>query len=228
MKIATWNIERLAHKRKLDEITQACENMQADILILTESDERVQPSYTNYFHTIVPTPLEIPNFDEPLRYAATEHRVSIYTNYKLISRHPTYDAQTALCVELETEFGNLVVYGTIMGILGNRRAEYRESIPKQLADIQRFVDEGKRVCICGDFNCSFADNYYFTNDGRNAVRNCFDDCGIELLTEHLSETIDHIALSNDIVVGKQIEVEEWNEDKSLSDHKGVSVRIELE
>lgn len=45
MKIATWNIERLRHQKKLEEITSVCERVGADILILTETDTRVQLSY---------------------------------------------------------------------------------------------------------------------------------------------------------------------------------------
>ena len=40
MKIATWNVERLKHKRSLNEIISVCEQIQADILVLTETDER--------------------------------------------------------------------------------------------------------------------------------------------------------------------------------------------
>ncbi len=46
MKIATWNIERLKVKSKLDDITALCEKADADILVLTEADERVKlPKY---------------------------------------------------------------------------------------------------------------------------------------------------------------------------------------
>jgi exonuclease III len=45
MKIATWNVERLKHKKSLNRIIQMCEEIQADILVLTETDEQVSPSY---------------------------------------------------------------------------------------------------------------------------------------------------------------------------------------
>ncbi len=38
MKIATWNVERLKHKKSLDKIIEACEKTKADIIILTEYD----------------------------------------------------------------------------------------------------------------------------------------------------------------------------------------------
>ena len=41
MKIANWNIERLKNSSKLDEITQILTNLDADILVLTETDNRI-------------------------------------------------------------------------------------------------------------------------------------------------------------------------------------------
>ena len=43
LRIATWNIERLKHKKSLEQILLACEQIQADILVLTETDHRVYP-----------------------------------------------------------------------------------------------------------------------------------------------------------------------------------------
>ena len=142
MIIATWNLERLAHKRDLEKIEQLCESMHTDILVLTESDERVRLQHRYCYQTPTPPSMSVEGFDKPICYAPTEHRVSIFTNYKCVQKYETYDEHTAICVELKTEFGGLVVYGTIMGLLGNRQAEYRESLPKQLSDIRRLVDAG--------------------------------------------------------------------------------------
>ena len=51
MRIATWNIERLRHKKFLEQILLACEQTQADILVLTETDHRVRLDYPYSFHT---------------------------------------------------------------------------------------------------------------------------------------------------------------------------------
>ncbi|MEN9488259.1 MAG: hypothetical protein RL494_524, partial [Bacteroidota bacterium] len=40
MKIANWNIERLKNSSKLDEITQILTDLDAEILVLTETDNR--------------------------------------------------------------------------------------------------------------------------------------------------------------------------------------------
>lgn len=225
MKIATWNIERLKHKRALSEIIDACNRLNADILVLTETDEQVEPNFS--FSICTPTPPEIilPKYPEPLRYKPTEHRIAIYSNYRFVQQHSTYDRFTALCVELETEIGNLLIYGSIMGVQGNRRPSYQADIVAQMADIRRLSKETRKLCVCGDFNCSFADNYYFTNEGRAALRNGLEDSRMALLTEAQSECVDHIAISQDLLGGYSVEIEEWNQDKQLSDHKGISVRL---
>lgn len=41
MKIATWNIGRLKHFSKLFEIQSEIQKVNADILVLTETDQRI-------------------------------------------------------------------------------------------------------------------------------------------------------------------------------------------
>jgi endonuclease/exonuclease/phosphatase (EEP) superfamily protein YafD len=126
-------------------------------------------------------------------------------------------------VELETPEGNLLVYGTIMGIYGNRHPSYQIDLQKQIEDFSRLLALGKPLCICGDFNCSFADNYYFTNAGRESLRRFFVENQITILTGNRKQCIDHVAISDAFVNGAEIMVNEWNFDKALSDHKGISV-----
>lgn len=218
MKISTWNVERLRHKQHLSDITSACENTDADILILTETDEQIKLSYKN---CILSSPLDRPS------YRKTERRIAIYTNYEIASVNPTFDSNTSLCADVVTEYGVLTVYGTIIGIYGNRHPSFIENLKKQTADFARLCSEKKHICICGDFNCSFSDNYYFTHEGRNLLLQSFADNNIRLLTETAPECIDHIAVSSDFLNSANIEIEEWNNDKRLSDHKGISATMHL-
>ena len=217
LRIATWNIERLKHKKSLEQILLACEQIQADILVLTETDHCVCPDYHCNFHT--PPLAGI----QPVFYSLTENRVSIYTNYPCVRQHKICDEYTALCVELETEKGRLLVYGTIIGIYGNRHPSFQQSLTQQLDDIKRLSAGGTPVCICGDFNCSFSDNYYFTKLGREALLRTFSEHDIELLTKNEAECIDHIAVSKRFSASSSIQVVEWNQNKLLSDHKGIAV-----
>lgn len=220
MRIATWNVERLVHKKQFPEILLACEQAKADILVLTETDEQIHPSFCYCFQTRDLTEI-MPGF-----YRPTERRVSIFTNYKCVKHYSTYDGYTSLCVELETEIGNLCVYGTIIGIEGNRRDSFKADLQRQILDFKCLAVEEKNLCIAGDYNISFSDNYYFTNYGRETLMQSFRENNIRLLTAHTPECIDHIAVSESFVQTADVIVSEWNFDKSLSDHKGIVVDIQ--
>ncbi|MBQ9441426.1 MAG: endonuclease/exonuclease/phosphatase family protein [Selenomonadaceae bacterium] len=213
MRIATWNVERLNHKNKLEQIKSICNEINADIFVLTETDEHIILKHKNFFQT--------PKLLDKNFYKPTENRVSIFTNYKLVKIHPTYDKFTSLCVELETECGYLLVYGTIIGVYGNRNKNFKIDLLKQIEDFKNLSE--KNLCIVGDFNCSFADNYYFTNFGRNNFLQTFSELEIELLTKNCAECIDHIAISKNFLSDRKFNFAEWNFDRKLSDHKGIFV-----
>jgi len=217
VKIATWNVERLRRKKLLNEMLYSIDAINADVLVLTETGRRLHPKYRFCYET--------PRMAirSPDIYAATENRVSIYTNYPCVRQHSTYDENTALCVELETERGNLIVYGTIIGIYGNRHQTFLPDLVKQMDDLRRLSNLAAAICFCGDFNCSFADNYYFTAAGRTAILNGLKDRDLSLLTKNQPECIDHIALTKCFVGNDDIQIEEWNQAKTLSDHKGIAV-----
>jgi len=219
MKIATWNVERLKHYKDRDKMLQEMQKVSADILVLTETDIRLHPDYPQYYQT----PLLQESYPE--FYRDTENRVSVFTRYKSVRLHETYDRFTAVCVELATDRGNLLVYGTIMGIFGNREKSFKPDLEKQMEDIRRLSADGKNICVVGDYNLSFSDNYYYTNYGRELVLDMFSDCGIRILTRETPECIDHIAVSEKFIGAAKLSVIEWNLDKDLSDHKGTLVEI---
>ena len=232
MKLATWNVERLKHQNSLDKILSAIDDAHADILVLTETDERIKPHYRYGFHTLklhdAPSDYHMPgrykDYTVADFYNPTENRVSIYTHYPCIKAHKTYDKYTSMCVELETPIGNLLVYGTIIGIIGNRDESFKQDLLLQVKDYMRLSQAGN-ICICGDFNCSFSDNYYFTRFGRETLLTSFADNNISLLTGNQQECIDHIAVSENFAGDNKVTVSEWNLDKSLSDHKGIIAEI---
>lgn len=151
--------------------------------------------------------------------------MSIYSRFECIDEYPTYDEKTAICREIRTDRGNLVVYGTIMGIFGNRRPDFKEDVTKQMEDIRKLSVSGKSTCVIGDFNLSFSDDYYFTKFGRDIVRKTFSECGLSILTAERGCCVDHIAISNSYIGEDEIFVSEWNYDKKLSDHKGIMVEL---
>ena len=219
MKIATWNVERLKHRKDLDVMLREIEKAMPDILVLTETDIRLHPEYPHYYQT--------PLLQEynPEYYRDTENRVSVFTKYRCVKKYETYDRFTVICVELETENGNLLVYGTIMGIFGNREKSFKPDLEKQMDDIRKLSADGMSICVIGDYNLSFCDNYYYTNYGRELVQDTFSDCGIKMLTRETPECIDHIAVSEKFIGEGRMSLSEWNYDKALSDHKGTLVEI---
>ncbi len=223
MRIATWNVERLKHKKAHDRILRAIEKVQADVLILTETDERVHPPYQYSVHTrrLCEAPAE---YTLPSIYASSENRVSVFSIYPIVGEYETYDPYTAICPDIETPWGCLLLYGTIIGIMGNRRPSYKIDLLRQCDDIKRLSAVGD-LCVCGDYNCSFADNYYFTNFGRNTLLQTFAETQIELLTKSQLECIDHIAISRNFISGDKISITEWNFNKMLLDHKGIIADI---
>lgn len=218
MRIATWNVERLKHRGDIEQIRQCCVDVKADILVLTETDSRLELHFSNRYST--------PSAKEamPDMYALTENRVSIFSNFPIVRTIETFDKYTAGCVELETNRGKLIVYGTIMGIFGNREKFYKVDIRKQIEDIKIISGQGN-ICVAGDYNCSFSDNYYYTKEGRGSIIEAFSEVGVTILTSERPECIDHIAVSKDFVCGAEVLVDEWNYDKSLSDHKGIVVEM---
>ncbi len=217
MKIATWNIERLKHRKQLPEIIEAINKVDADILILTEADEAVRlPHYLWLLSTW--------RIDEPM-YRPTEHRVTILTrDYKIEEPTETFDKYTAVCHTITTPLGPLAVYGTIIGTHGNRRQSFKDDLEKQIADIDAIVKQ-MPICIAGDFNISFSDNYYYTKHGRDLLTACFERNDLVNVTASLPECIDHIVLSKSFIGDREIKLTEFNVDKKLSDHKGVCVEL---
>ena len=219
MRIATWNIERLKHKSEIVLLNSMLAGLKADILVLTETDKQVAP--TNYQFCIqTPKLKEI----QPDYYKESENRITIYTNYEIIRQHETYDKYTSLCVELKTEPDTIIVYGTIIGIFGNRNKNFNADLSQQISDYQKLSKE-KNFCLIGDYNTSFADNYYFTNNGRNELNKVFEECKLKLLTRDKAQCIDHIAISERFTTNMEIDIVEWNADKKLSDHIGIYVEL---
>jgi endonuclease/exonuclease/phosphatase family metal-dependent hydrolase len=112
-----------------------------------------------------------------------------------------------------------------MGVYGNRHSSYLTDLQWQINDFSNLLTFAKPLCICGDFNCSFADNYYYTKAGRGILLEFFAQNNITILTGNRGECIDHIAISDSFVKNADIIIDEWNNNKVLSDHKGISAQI---
>ena len=118
MRIANWNLQRL-DKRKNQLVLDKLVDINADILVLTETNSIIQlDNYTCISTDLLPT-----DFDD-IKYNVGENRVSILTKYKAKTRHKTFDSYTAVCSDIETPFGLLTVYGSIIGVFANRQPRF--------------------------------------------------------------------------------------------------------
>lgn len=216
MKIATWNIERpITTGRENISIEAVLAKVNADILILTETNECINPGAE--YHR-----LHSAAFKEDI-YTPGERRVGIFSKYPFSEQIPTVNAETALCVSVQTPLGDLAVYGTIIGIYGNRVMSFKTDLELQILDFNKIAAE-HQLCIAGDLNISFSDNYYYTKAGRDELNTAFDFLDLVNTTAHIPENIDHIILPKSFIE-KKINTEIWNHDKSLSDHIGVAVTL---
>ena len=221
MKIATWNIDRLKIKKKLNYVVENIKKIDADIIILTEFNNLVQlPFYKYKFETE-----KLPK--EPYNYAETERRVAIFSKFPIKRTFKTYDDLTTCCAEIETNFGNLIIYGTIVGIIGFSDKNFKSDLEKQIEDIKNIAKLGN-FCYVGDLNTSFSDKYYFTHFACENFLKCFLENDLENITENLQNNIDHFVVSKNFLKNLNFEISEWNQDLLLSDHKGICVELNAE
>jgi endonuclease/exonuclease/phosphatase family metal-dependent hydrolase len=219
MKIATWNIERPKEKTKRNQAIIDClGKINADIVVLTETNDYIKlaGNYDCYHSSKL----------DSTYYYDGETRVSIYSKYGLIRQFETFRSDTSICVQLNTPYGDLAVYGTVIGIYGNRNKNFIEDLDQQLLDFDKIAKLGN-ICIGGDLNISFSDNYYFTKEGRLKLNTSCAKLNLFNLTANIAENIDHIILTKTFVGERNITTETWNMDKMLSDHIGVAVEIGL-
>ncbi len=213
MKIATWNLERL-EKRKNQQILEKLAEINADILVLTETSSKIQLDN----HTCVSTEPLPTNFDG-IKYEIGENRVSIWTKHKTTARHETFDKFTTVCTDIETPFGLLTVYGSIIGVFANRQPRFDNDLNGQLADFER-IFPGRHVCFAGDFNITFSGRTWPSNKARQVLLDAFKNYSLTNTTANIADTVDHIVVSTSFLENKHLQIDTWNADKKLSDHVG--------
>ena len=220
MRVATWNLDR-PKKSKRQLIIDKLIEINADILILTETNSCIQ--LDNYIS--ISTELLPKSFDNQ-KYEVGENRVSILTKYKATTRHKTFDSYTTVCSDIETPFGLLTVYGSIIGVFANRQPRFDNDLKGQLADFEK-IFPGRQVCFAGDLNVTFSGRPWPSNKARQTLVDAFKKYNLTNTTSNIADTVDHIVLSNDFLDNKHLEVETWNADKKLSDHVGHLLTLTL-
>ena len=219
MKILTWNIERpkIANQLILDKLAE----YNADILILTETNVIINPG-KEYISIASET---LTKGHDGINYHAGENRTTIWTRYKIVSQHKTYDNCTAVCAQIETPHGSLNIYATIIGVFGGIGERFKTDLENHLLDFEMLSSENS-LCIVGDLNVTFSGRVYPSHDARNKLNAAFEKLKLKNLTSEIENNVDHIVLSKDFIQNKKVTIETWNHDKRLSDHIGICVTIE--
>lgn len=214
MKIATWNLNWPRTASKIEAINDELEKVDADVLILTETNDVIRPG-AEYRH-LSSDPLPAPR---PYAYKSGDHEATIWSKYA-ITQIAIKERFTSVCVQLPLE--KMIVYGTVIGILGIKKS-FSSDLRNQINDWEVIGATERNICIAGDFNVCW-NGEKFPKVGRDEIAKCFDRLSIENLTREIEGNIDHIAISKSYVKTAECK---WNLDKKLSDHIGVSVNIRL-
>jgi endonuclease/exonuclease/phosphatase family metal-dependent hydrolase len=165
------------------------------------------------------------------QYEQGENRVTIWSKLDGRRRIDVCNSHSAVCAQLTTDFGELNIYGTVIGIYGKGRGkteplllrtDFETTLDVQLADWERLAELGS-LCVVGDLNLSLSDSYYVTKQHRQRMLECFQKIKMTVTTKDLRNNIDHIALSNSLLHSIDPETGTWP--KSVSDHQGVWLTI---
>jgi len=106
-----------------------------------------------------------------------------------------------------------------------KASDFIDEVAMQMEDIKKIAEQSS-VCLAGDLNMTFRDNYYFTAHGRKLLTDGFAAAGLKNLTHDIAKNIDHIVVSEDFIKEKKITIAMLvNTDYKLSDHIGVMVEI---
>ena len=218
MKILTWNVERFkSHKIEIKELI---ESFNADIIVLTETSSEID---LNNNYNCVAT-VELPSNHDGIVYKANENRTTIWTKYEVINQTETFDNYTSICAQIKTEFGNLNIYATIIGVFGGKGERFKNDLKQHLDDFKKF-NINEINCIIGDLNTTFSGFTYPSHYAKNTLNGTFENLKMKNLTAEIPNNVDHIILSENILENKIIETQIWNLDKKLSDHIGICLSI---
>jgi exonuclease III len=217
MKILTWNLERLI-KNKNQLILDKLSELDADILILTETNSIIDPGES---YSSIATKSLSKGYDG-IPYKSGENRTTIWTKYKIEKQYKTFDNHSSVYAEIQTPFGLLNIYGTIIGVFGGKDERFKTDLESQRLDFENLSGS---ICIAGDFNVYMTGYAYPSHEARKKLNQIFDNLNLQCLTSEIADNVDHIVLSNDFIKDKKINIETWNLDKKLSDHIGICIHL---
>lgn len=191
LRIATWNLER-PRRTSLGKIPFLLERIQAvnaDVWVLTETNTVIDLSASH--QPIASTPVAS-------LHKSGENWTTIWSRYP-VRPLPTYDPSIAVCGEIDSPAGPLIVYGTVLPYhadrvhTGNAKSwsEHYRVIPLQAAEWRtlRASFPIHRFCVAGDLNQSrdgrrwSGRQWYGTAKGRDLLTSELESAGLKCVTE---------------------------------------------
>lgn len=222
MKIINWNVGRPS-TNKIKSITEKLIELNSDLVVLTETSSLIDlGSNYNYLSTdFIEQDFERQNL---IKYKNIERRTSIYSKYPISKTYTTYDNFTSICLDLDTQLGEITFYTTIIGVFGGLNPRFTDDLTFQIQDFEKLL-KGKNACIIGDYNITTSGRVYPSNAARESLNTILKNHQLINLTGSITNNVDHISISQQVIQEKKVTIETWNLDKKLSDHIGVMVSI---
>lgn len=221
MKIISWNIERPKIDKKLAKnkfIIEQINLLNPDIIFLTETNSIID--FGTEYYSIKSEGL--PKFHDNQDYHQGENRVTIFSKYKFEDTYETYDKFTSVCGKVKTEFGELNLYGSIIGSFGGKDIHFKNDLKNQKKDIAKL--DGN-ICYSGDFNISFSGYPYPAKQTINETNEFFKENNLVNLTAENENCAMHIVINEAFVFDKITESKMIMIERKISDHNLVITEI---
>ena len=175
----------------------AINKIDPDIIILTETNSIIDFGAKYFSASTKPLPA---NF-EGYTYATGENRVTILSKFSFNKQIPTADIYTSVCVEIDTPFGPLIIYGTIIGFLWGLLAPFESDLKKQTIDLTNLSKQGN-MCFAGDLNIAFSGRVYPRKTTIKKVSELFDNLALKNLTAGTKNCAIHAVISKSFLQNK--------------------------
>lgn len=239
-RIATWNLERPKQNSwaKNPRLLSQVNVINADLWILTETNAAI--ALTGY-EPVQSLPLQ--NYHQQ-----GENFVTLWSRWPILQQLPTFDPVYAVCAEVDSPWGAMIVYGTLIVYRDEPDAhgqviqwqEHRRSLRQNCEDWARLRKDypQHKFCIAGDFNQNLDDTvWYGDREAREFLCTALEQLQLRCCTTKdfraagfSRATIDHIFLSKDLD-SHFIEMAAWEginpAREKMSDHNGVWVELKL-
>lgn len=220
MKILSWNIKRpkIGEKRS-EEIKKIINYFDADLIFLTETNSAINFLNFNKIET-----KEFPKLYNGIEFNSGENKTTIFSKYKIKKIIKTYDEFSSVCAEIESELGNIIIYGSIIGFTGGRNEFFEKDFVQQKIDLKNLNKESN-LCFSGDLNISFSGYPYPSKKVQNEMLKFCESLNLEILTKDIQNSAIHIILSKEFLENKSVNISEKQIENRISDHNLIFAEI---